>query len=118
MELSWLPPREPNGEVHYVIYYTPEGGTEQSIDTGSNLTHYNFTGLERNRVYTNIAVQAVNSVERSNRSAVIAQYSHTPHGEWCTSFQLQCIVFHCADKVRYTQDYLTHGLDNLVYISL
>ena len=81
-ELNWLPPTEPNGEVHYVIYYTPEGGTEQSIDTGSNLTHYNLTGLERNRVYTNIAVQAVNIIGRSERSAVIAQYNHTlPAGE-------------------------------------
>ena len=50
VELNWLPPTEPNGEVHYVIYYTPEGDTEQSIDTGSDLTHYNLTGLERNRV--------------------------------------------------------------------
>ena len=81
IELNWLPPTEPNGEVHYVIYYTPEGGTEQSIDTGSNLTHYNLTGLERNRVYTNIAVRAVNSAGRSERSAVIAQYNHTPSGE-------------------------------------
>ena len=64
VELNWLPPTEPNGEVHYVIYYTPEGGTEQSIDTGSDLTHYNLTGLERNRVYTNIAVQAVNILGR------------------------------------------------------
>ena len=83
IELNWLPPTEPNGEVlHYVIYYTPEGGTEQSIDTGSNLTHYNLTGLERNRVYTNIAVQAVNSAGRSDRSAVIAQYNHTLPGEF------------------------------------
>ena len=78
IELNWLPPTEPNGEVHYVIYYTPEGGTEQSIDTGSNLTHYNLTGLERNSVYTNIAVQAVNSVGWSERSAVIA-----PPGKLC-----------------------------------
>ena len=78
IELNWLPPTEPNGEVHYVIYYTPEGGTEQSIDTGSNLTHYNMTGLERNRVYTNIAVQAVNSAGRSGRSTVIARYNHRP----------------------------------------
>ena len=68
VELNWLPPTEPNGEVHYVIYYTPEGGTEQSIDTGSDLTHYNLTGLERNRVYTNIAVQAVSLVGKSERS--------------------------------------------------
>ena len=56
IELNWLPPTEPNGEVHYVIYYTPEGGTEQSVDPGSDLTHYNLTGLERNRVYTNTNV--------------------------------------------------------------
>ena len=81
IELNWLPPTEPNGEVHYVIYYTPESGTEQSIDTGSDLTHYNLTGLERNRVYTNIAVQAVDSAGRSNRSTEIAVYNHTPSGE-------------------------------------
>ena len=83
IELNWLPPTEANGEVHYVIYYTPEGGKKQSIDTESNLTHYNVTGLERNTVYTNIAVQAVNSVGRSGRSAVIARYNHTPPGESC-----------------------------------
>ncbi len=83
IELIWLPPTEPNGEVHYVIYYTPEGGTEQSIDTESNLTHYNLTGLERNTVYTNISVQAVNAVGRSERSTVMAQYNHTPPGEHC-----------------------------------
>ena len=83
IELNLLPPIAPNGEVHYVIYYTPEGGTEHSIDTGSNLTHYNLTGLERNKVYANIAVQAVNSAGRSDKrlSAVIAQYNHTPPGE-------------------------------------
>ena len=57
--------------------YTPEGGTEQPIDTGSNLTHYILTGIERNRVYTNIAVQAVNSAGRSERSDEIAIYCHT-----------------------------------------
>ena len=81
VELNWLPPTEPNGEVHYVIYYTPEGGTERSVDTGSNLRHYNLTGLERNRVYTNISVQAVNIIGRSGRSTVIAQYNHTLPGE-------------------------------------
>ena len=82
IELNWLPPTEPNGEVHYVIYYTPEGGTEHSIDTGSNLTHYNLTGLERNKVYTNISVQAVNSAGRSDGSADIALYNHTPPGQY------------------------------------
>ena len=77
IELNWLPPTDPNGEVHYVIYYT-----EQNSSTGSNLTHYNLTGLEKNRVYTNITVQAVNSAGRSDRSAVIAQYNHTPPSEY------------------------------------
>ena len=79
IELNWLPPTDPNGEVHYVIYYTPEGGTEQSIDTGSDLTHYNLTGLERNRVYTNIAVQANSSAGRSGirQNAIVTNYSHT-----------------------------------------
>ena len=82
IELNWLPPSEPNGEVlHCVIYYTPEGGTEQSIDTGSNLTHYNLTGLRRNRVYTNFGVQAFTSAGWSDRSSIITQYNHNPPGE-------------------------------------
>ena len=81
VELNWLPPTEPNGEVRYVIYYTPEGGTERSHTIWKNLTHYNLTGLERNRVYTNIAVQAVNVAGRSYRSGFIARYNHTPPGE-------------------------------------
>ena len=99
IELNWLPPTDPNGEVHYVIYYTPEGGTEQSMDTGSNLTHYNLTGLERNRVYTNIAVQAVNSAGRSGRSAVIAHYNHTPPSESCivnNSYYVNAVLYNIA----------------------
>ena len=85
VELNWLPPTHPHGHVQYVIYYTPEGGTEQSIDTGNNQTHYNLAGFEMNRVYTNISVQAVNSAWRSDRSAEIASYNHTPSGELCTT---------------------------------
>ena len=40
-------------------------------------TTINLTGLESNRVYTNISVQAVNSAGRSERSAVTARYNHT-----------------------------------------
>ena len=97
LELNWLPPTEPNGEVHYVIYYTPEGGTEQSIDTGSDLTHYNLTGLERNRVYTNIAVQAVNVFGRSNRSAVIS-----PPGEMRIGSITQMLDMHTLLVYVYT----------------
>ena len=91
VELNWLPPTEPNGEVHYVIYYTPEGGIEQSMDTKSNLTHYNLTGIQRNRGYTNIAVQAVNTAGSSGRSAVIAHYNHTPPGESCMVNNSYCV---------------------------
>ena len=111
IELNWLPPTEPNGEVHYVIYYTPEGGTEQSNNTGSNLTHYNLTGLERNRVYTNIAVQAVNSVGRSDGSAVIAQYNHTPPGELCrmSTKQQTHILDLRGDSYKTTQESFAPG---------
>ena len=95
IELSWLPPTEPNGEVHYVIYYTPEGGTEQSIDTGSDLTHYKLTGLERNKVYT-IAVQAVNSAGRSNRSTIIS-----PAGEMCIGNITQMIDLYTVQVCTY-----------------
>ena len=94
IEMNWLPPTEPNGEVHYVIYYTPEGGTEQSIDTGSDLTHYNLTGLERNRVYTNTSVQAINIAGRSERSAVTAQYKHAQGSESCTKDLIYIHTYH------------------------
>ena len=99
IELNWLPPTEPNGEVHYVIYYTPEGDTEQSIDTGSNLTHYNLTGLEKNRVYTNIAVQAANSVGRYERSTVTS-----PAGEMCIGNITEMIDIHTPS--RYVHMYI------------
>ena len=108
IELNWLPPTEPNGEVHYVIYYTPEGGREETIDSGSNLTHYNLTRLERNSVYTNIAVQAVTSAGRSERSAVIAQNNYTPPGESCNFYIMLTLYFrskmyyiHAYSKIQY-----------------
>ena len=118
IELIWLPPTKPNGEVHYVIYYTPEGGTEQSIDTGSDLTHYNLTGLERNRVYTNIAVQAVNLVGRSEKSAVIAWYNHTPTGELYMNYTHKSIAivikYTCSDIILYR----CHGNGVRIYCNL
>ena len=96
IELNWIPPTEPNGEVHYVIHYTSEGGKEQSIDTGSNQTHYNLTGLERNRVHTNIAVQALNSFGSSDRSATLA-----PPGEFCTRNTTQTVCMHAYTLCRY-----------------
>ena len=97
IELNWLPPTEPNGEVHYVVYYTPEGGTELSIDTESNQTHYKLTGLVRNRVYT-IAVQAVNSAGRSNRSTIIS-----PAGEMCIGNITQMTDMYTVQVCTYIQ---------------
>ena len=92
--------------------FTPEGGKEQSINTGSDLTHYNLAGLARNRVFTNIAVQAVNSAGRSERNAETAQYNHTPPGGYrCTKYIVhaylipsaveECIRGSCAPAFKW-----------------
>ena len=53
VELNWLPPTEPNGEVHYVIEYKREdSGNWTSVNTTSDSTHYNLTGLHSGTSYT------------------------------------------------------------------
>ena len=65
VELNWLPPTEPNGEVHYVVEYKREdSGNWTSVNTTSDSTHYNLTGLHSGTSYT-IRVVAVNSVGRA-----------------------------------------------------
>ena len=65
VELNWLPPTEPNGEVHYVIEYKREdSGSWTSVNTTSDSTHYNLTGLHNGTNYT-IRVVAVNSAGRA-----------------------------------------------------
>ena len=62
IELNWIPPREPNGDIrHYIIKYTTQNGTQQEINTTNNINYYNLTGLERGQTYNNITVVAVNS---------------------------------------------------------
>ena len=52
-ELNWLPPTEPNGEVHYVIEYKTEDSRNwTSVNTTSGSTHYNLTGLHNGTNYT------------------------------------------------------------------
>ena len=59
VELNWLPPTEPNGEVHYAVEYKrDEIGCWTSINTTSDSTHYNLTGLHNGTSYT-IRVVAV-----------------------------------------------------------
>ena len=65
VELNWLPPTEPNGEVHYVVEYKREdSGNWTSVNTTSDSTHYNLTGLHSGTNYT-IRVVAVNSAGRA-----------------------------------------------------
>ena len=61
IELNWIPPREPNGDIrHYIIKYTTQNGIQQEINTANNINYYNLTGLERGQTY-NITVVAVNA---------------------------------------------------------
>ena len=65
VELNWLPPTEPNGEVHYVIEYKREDSESwTSVNTTSDSTHYNLAGLHSGTNYT-IRVVAVNSAGRA-----------------------------------------------------
>ena len=66
VELNWLPPTEPNGEVHYVVEYKREdSGSWTSVNTTSDSTHYNLTGLDSGTNYT-IRVVAVNAAGRAH----------------------------------------------------
>ena len=79
IELNWIPPREPNGDIrHYIIKYTPQDGTQQEINTTNDINYYNLTGLERGQTYNNIKVVAVNSAGRGRGSPAITIYVHTP----------------------------------------
>ena len=74
IELNWIPPREPNGDIrHYIIKYTTQDGTQQEINTTNNTNYYNLTGLERGQTY-NIIVVAVNSAGGGGESQPITSY--------------------------------------------
>ena len=65
-ELNWLPPTEPNGQVHYVVEYKREdSGNWTSVNTTSDSTHYNLTGLHSGTSYT-IRVMAVKGAGRTS----------------------------------------------------
>ena len=77
VELNWLPPTEPNGEVHYVIEYKREdSGDWTLVNTTSDNTHYNLTGLHSGTNYT-VRVVAVNSAGRAPTTVVPTSGSAT-----------------------------------------
>ena len=84
IELNWIPPRKPNGDIrHYIIKYTTQDGKQQEINTTNNINYYNLTGLERGQT-CNITVVAVNSAGGGGGSQSIKSYVHNSTVE-CTS---------------------------------
>ena len=90
IELNWIPPREPNGDIrHYNIKYTTQDGTQQEINTTNNTNYYNLTGLERGQTYNNIRVVAVNSAGVGVVKQPITSYVHTPTVESTSELELR-----------------------------
>ena len=89
IELNWIPPREPNGDIrHYIIKYTTQNGT-QEINTTNNINYYNLTGLERGQTYNNVVVVAVNSAGGGGGSQPIASYVHNTTVESTSELELR-----------------------------
>ena len=92
IELNWIPPREPNGDIqHYIIKYTTPDGTQQEIDTTNNINYYNLTGLERGQTYHIIRVVAVNSAGGGGGSRPITNYVHNPTVESTSKLELEVL---------------------------
>ena len=92
IELNWIPPREPNGDIrHYNITYTTQDGTQQEINTTNNTNYYNLTGLERGQTYNNITVVAVNSAGGGGGSQPITRYVHNPTVESTSELELEVL---------------------------
>ena len=104
VELNWIPPKEPNGELHYIIQYG-----SNTTNTTSNLTYYNLTGLVNGTTY-NITVMAVNSAG-SNTSDVM-EYTHKPRihntiaptpTTTSTNGMYVCLCMSSIDKILYVR---------------
>ena len=92
IELNWIPPREPNGDIrHYIIKYTTQDGTQQEINTTNNINYYNLTGLERGQTYNNITVVAVNSAGGGGGSQPRTRYEHNPTVESTSELELEVL---------------------------
>ena len=73
IELTWIPPLEPNGDVYYLVEYN-DGNKVVSVKTSSESTYLNLAGLPRGMTY-NIKVVAVNSAGRNDTGPVL-NYTH------------------------------------------
>ena len=77
IELNWIPPAKPNGDIqHYMIKYTTQNGTQQKINTAKNTNYYNLTGLERKQTFYEIRLVAVNSAGGGDESEPLLIYVH------------------------------------------
>ena len=79
IELNWIPPIEPNGDIqHYRIKYTTQNGTQlmHMINTGNNTNYYNLTGLDRKQTLYEIRLVAVNSAGVGGESEPLFFYVH------------------------------------------
>ena len=90
IELNWIPPREPNGDIqHYIIKYITQDGTQQEINTANNTNYYDLTGLERGQTYKSITVVAVNSAGGGGGSQPITSYVHNSTVESTSELELK-----------------------------
>ena len=90
IELNWIPPREPNGDIrHYVIKYTTQDEAQNKTNTTDNINYYNLTGLERGQTYNNIRVVAVNSAGGGGGSQPITSYVHNSTVESTSELELE-----------------------------
>ena len=79
-EINWIPPQQPNGSVTYELNYGTNTTVFSTVDTASDDTYYNLTGLQQNTPYY-IRVVAVNYQTFSGPAST--------EGEWITAAILE-----------------------------
>ena len=113
IELNWIPPREPNGDIrHYIIEYSTQDGTQQEINTANNTNYYNLTGLGRGQTYNNITVVAVNLAGGGGGSQPITSYVHNSTVESTSELELE--VFDNGMNTNYRNMHVCEHLGQLL----
>ena len=79
-EINWIPPQQPNGTVRYELNYGTNTTVFSTVDTASDDTYYNLTGLQQSTPYY-IRVVAVNYLTLSGPART--------EGEWITATTLE-----------------------------